>query len=87
MQGYRNHNLKTTIEFPAGFSLNGRFIRLDILDVWSGVYAKDQAVIKEIEFFGEALVTSLALGEERLCAWPTEYDDVLERCAYTGSAG
>jgi hypothetical protein len=40
---------------------------LDVLDIWS-VYEKSQAVIKEVEFFGEALVTSLANGEERLCA-------------------
>jgi hypothetical protein len=87
MQGYRNHNLKTTIEFKKGFKLNGRFLRLDILDVWSGVYGKTQAVIKEIEFFGEALVTSLALGEEKLCAWPTRYDDTAERCVYIDGGG
>ena len=87
IQGYRDHNLKTTIQFKKGFKLNGRFLRLDILDVWSGVYGKTQAVIKEIEFFGEALVTSLALGEERLCAWPTVYDETAERCTYVGSGG
>ena len=81
-QGYREHNLKTTIAFDAGFRLNGRFLRLDVLDVWEGVYGKSQAIIKEVEFFGEALTTSLALGEERLCAWPTVYDDALSRCAY-----
>ena len=62
--------------------MNGRFLRLDVLDVWEGVYGKSQAIIKEVEFFGEALTTSLALGEERLCAWPTVYDDALSRCAY-----
>jgi hypothetical protein len=81
-QGYRNHNLKTTINFPAGFRLNGRFLRLDVLDIWSGVYEKSQAVIKEVEFFGEALVTSLANGEERLCAWPTVYSEEDARCIY-----
>jgi hypothetical protein len=70
------------IAFDAGFRLNGRFLRLDVLDVWEGVYGKSQAIIKEVEFFGEALTTSLALGEERLCAWPTVYDDALSRCAY-----
>ena len=82
VQGYRDHNLKTTIEFDAGFRLNGRFLRLDILDVWEGVYGKTQAVLKEVEFYGQALQTSLALGEERLCAWPTVYDDVLSKCNY-----
>ena len=81
-QGYRDHNLKTTVVFDAGFRLNGRFLRLDVLDVWEGVYAKTQAVIKEVEFFGEALTTSLALGEERLCAWPTRFSEILEKCAY-----
>ena len=30
VQGYRNQNLKTTIQFRKGFKLNGRFLRLDI---------------------------------------------------------
>ena len=67
--------------------LNGRFLRLDVLDVWFGVYEKSQAVIKEVEFFGEVLVTSLANGEERLCAWPTVFDEELDRCAYLDGGG
>ena len=78
----QDHNLKTTIAFPAGFRLNGRFLRLDVLDVWEGVYGKSQVVLKEVEFFGEILVTSLANGEEKLCAWPTTYKEDVERCTY-----
>jgi len=55
--------------------------------VWFGVYEKSQAVIKEVEFFGEMLVTSLANGEERLCAWPTVFDEELDRCAYLDGGG
>lgn len=80
VEGYRDHDLRTTITFPAGRLVSATFFKLEVLSVYEGVYAKGQAVIKELEFYGQELITPLNAATLRQCPWGTLFNEETGRC-------